>query len=106
MSDKAIKKKQISQMLHAVRWKIVDPPKINLKEDEKRPEQTVLINAIVNSASPDLMGGREGTVDWEIHRLIDEKLKSKKITFNQKICQELSQGNERMRYEDKAIIKR
>ena len=89
MSDKAIKKKQISQMLHAVRWKIVDPPKINLKEDEKRPEQTVLINAIVNSASPDLMGGREGTVDWEIHRLIDEKLKSKKITFNQKICQEL-----------------
>ena len=106
MPDKAIKKKQISQMLHAVRWKIADPPKINLNEDEKRPEQTVLINAIVNSASPDLMGGREGTVDWEIHRLIDEKLKSKKITFNQKICQELSQGNERMRYEDKAIIKR
>ena len=100
------KNKQFRQMIHAVQWKIADPPVIKLKTDGSGTEQEITIDAIVNSASPDLMGGREGTVDWEIHRLIDEKLRSKKKTFNQKICKELAQGNERMRFKDKAVIKR
>ena len=102
----SVHKKQINQMVHAVQWKITDPPKIRLEADDSRQEQLIIIDAIVNSASPDLMGGKKGTVDWEIHRMIDKRLESKKKTFNQKICKELSQGNERMRFKDKAVIKR
>ena len=58
-------------------------------------KQIESIDTVVNSASPDLMGGKENTVDWMLHKLIDGKLaeKDEDCTFNQKICRELADGN-------------
>ena len=100
------KKKYFSKMIHAVTWRISDPPDIELDNMYLCSKKTVKIDAIVNSASPDLMGGNIGTVDWEIHRLVDSHLFSEGKTFNQKICEELSRENDRMRIRDNEIIKR
>ena len=48
------KNKQFRQMIHAVQWKIADPPVIKLKTDGSGTEQEITIDAIVNSASPEL----------------------------------------------------
>ena len=40
-------------------------------------KQIESIDTVVNSASPDLMGGKENTVDWMLHKLIDGKLAEK-----------------------------
>lgn len=98
--------KHIAEMIHAVTWMIDDPPEIELENMYIHSKKKVLVDAIVNSASPDLMGGDTGTVDWEIHRMVDRHLLPMRKTFNQKICEELSQGNDRMHIRDNEIIKR
>lgn len=98
-------KKRISEMLDASDWEIKYPLKIKLNSEKGHKKHEITIDALVNSASPDLMGGREGTVDFAIHKLIDEHLPGKE-TFNQKICKELSQSSDKIRIEDNEIIRR
>ena len=71
-------------------------------------EQMDSIDTIVNSASPDLMGGEENTVDWLLHKLIDGKLaeKGEDRTFNQKICGELAGRNAPVISEEEECISR
>ncbi len=71
-------------------------------------EQIDSIDTIVNSASPDLMGGKENTVDWLLHKLIDGKLteKGEDCTFNQKICVELAGRNAPVISEEEECISR
>ena len=99
-------KKHIAEMIHIVTWEIADPPEIELGNMYICSKKKVRLDAIVNSALPDLMGGVRGTVDWEIHRRVDGYLSSKQKTFNQKICEELSMGNDGIHIRDDEIIKR
>lgn len=66
------------------------------------------IDTIVNSASPDLMGGKEKTVDGTLHELIDQKFKEKgeNRTFNHMICREFAMGSGAVSSEDEACISR
>lgn len=114
------KGKQVADMLCAVEIELKDLPftaksgkeNVNVAKltvcGMEAEKQIDSIDTIVNSASPDLMGGEVKTVDWTLHELIDQKLKENNVesTFNQMICSELAAGNESVLSKDEACISR
>lgn len=114
------KGKQVADMLCAVEIELKDLPftaksgkeNVNVAKltvcGMEAEKQIDSIDTIVNSASPDLMGGEVKTVDWTLHELIDQKLKENNVesTFNQMICSELAAGNDSVLSKDEACISR
>lgn len=114
------KGKQIADMLCAVEIELKDLPftvksgkeNVNVAKltvcGMEAEKQSDSIDTIVNSASPDLMGGEANTVDRTLHELIDQKLKENNVesTFNQMICSELAAGNDFVLSEDEACLSR
>lgn len=101
--------KRIEGMLWAVNKDVKKLPKEACTvENGKYKKKIKRIDTIVNSASPDLMGGEKDTVDKSLHDAIDALLKEKhkKVSFNQMICKELALENDFALAEDEYYIKR
>ena len=101
--------KRIEDMLWVVNKDVKKFPKEPCTaENGKYKKKIKCIDTIVNSASPDLMGGEENTVDKSLHDAIDAllKKKDKKASLNQMICKELVLENDSALAGDEKYIKR
>ncbi len=99
--------KRIEDMLWVVNKNVKKLTKESITVEKGNEKKKVKIDTIVNSASPDLMGGKKKTVDRALHKAIDKRLKHEKgCSFNQMICKELSTGTDSISEGNEEIVPR